>query len=170
MTTPKTYSSKAVANYFLERAKQEGISLTPMQLIKLVYFAHGWCLAIFDRPLIDEQVQAWQFGPVIPSLYHEFKIFGNQPVTEEATKIELLAGKRLRFTAPNIPQDDSETRALLGKVWQVYSKLSALKLSRLTHQPNSPWHAVYNQHPGVKGLTIPDEDLKVYFKNLADTP
>jgi len=45
-----------------------------MKLQKLVYYAHGWHLALNNEPLIDEQVECWQYGPVISSLFHEFKI------------------------------------------------------------------------------------------------
>ena len=79
------YEAKAIANYFLEKAKAEGNSLTPMQVQKLVYFAHGWYLGLFGEPLIKESVQAWSYGPVIPSLYQEFKRFGNQGIDELAT-------------------------------------------------------------------------------------
>ena len=57
------YSAKAVANYFLARAKESGETLSPMKLQKLIYFAHGWHLAVFDAPLLDEEVQAWDYGP-----------------------------------------------------------------------------------------------------------
>ena len=167
MTIPKTYSAKAVANYFLEKGKPEGVALTPMQLIKLVYFAHGWSLAIFDRPLIDERVQAWRFGPVIPSLYHEFKIFGNQPITEEATEFTFRPGETFRYIVPNLPQEDTGRLALLDKVWEVYSKLPALKLSQLTHEAGSPWHKAYIENPGIRGGTINDDALKDYFNHLA---
>ena len=69
-------SAKAIANYFLDKS----IDLTPMKIIKLVYIAHGWHLAITDKPLIEDYVQAWEFGPVIPDLYHEFKKYGNTPI------------------------------------------------------------------------------------------
>lgn len=67
------YSAKAVANEFLHLAKDEGRSVTPMQLLKLVYFAYGWYWAFADDRLLDERVQAWKYGPVVPSVYHEFE-------------------------------------------------------------------------------------------------
>ena len=81
-------SSKAVANYFLDIAERDGKTLNPMKLQKLVYIAHGWHLAIRRRPLIRESVEAWKYGPVIADLYHEFKKFGNMPITERATEIK----------------------------------------------------------------------------------
>ena len=47
-----------------------------MKVQKLVYFAHGWHLGITKKPLINEQVEAWPYGAVIPSLYDYLKQWG----------------------------------------------------------------------------------------------
>src|ERR1700676_3931940 len=85
----KTHSALAVANWFLARAAADGKSLDPMKLQKLIYFAHGWSLALTDIPLIEEHPEAWDYGPVIPSVYHEFKLFGRKPITERAKRFEI---------------------------------------------------------------------------------
>jgi len=61
--TMQTQPTLAVANYLIGKAQSEGRSITPMQLIKLVYIAHGWTLGLYDQPLIGEQVEAWTYGP-----------------------------------------------------------------------------------------------------------
>lgn len=50
-----------------------------LKLIKLVYLAYGWSIAL-DYRLFDEPIVAWKHGPVIRSLYHEFKHFGAAPI------------------------------------------------------------------------------------------
>ena len=55
------YNAIAVANYFIDKAKADGVPLTHMKLQKLIYFAHGWHLALYGEPLIDEEIQAWEF-------------------------------------------------------------------------------------------------------------
>ncbi|WP_369210846.1 Panacea domain-containing protein [Xylella fastidiosa] len=67
------YSPATIANYFLQRASKEGRALTPMQVLKLVYIAHGWHLGFRKEPLIDESVEAWRHGPAIRSLYNKIK-------------------------------------------------------------------------------------------------
>jgi len=57
-----------------------------MQLIKLVYIAHGWTLGLYNQPLIGKQVEAWTYGPVIPSVYHDFKHYGRDPITQQKAK------------------------------------------------------------------------------------
>ena len=74
------FSAAAVANEFLRLARRDEQTITPLKMQKLVYFAHGWHLALFGTPLIEEPVQAWQFGPVISSLYQEFKKFGSRAI------------------------------------------------------------------------------------------
>lgn len=86
--------SLASAQYLLEQCKQHGDgALTPMQLIKLVYVAHGLMLGAFGRPLLDEPVEAWQYGPVVPSVYHALKSFRSSPVQSVPN-------------APSVPFDD----------------------------------------------------------------
>ena len=73
------YKPKDIADYFLLKGADDA-NMTPMKLIKLVYIAHGWSLGLYNKTLINEQPQAWKFGPVIPSLYDEFKEFGNKKI------------------------------------------------------------------------------------------
>ena len=71
-----TTSARAVANELIELAKQEGRAFTPLQLLKLVYIAHGWMLGLRQKPLIRDRIEAWKYGPVIPALYHDLKRYG----------------------------------------------------------------------------------------------
>ena len=64
------FPTVAVANAILTAARAQGILLTPLQLAKLVYIAHGWWLAHSGQPLSPDEVQAWKYGPLIPALYH----------------------------------------------------------------------------------------------------
>lgn len=163
------YEAKAVANYFLDLAQGSSKTLNPMKIQKLVYFSHGWHLSVNDSPLIDEPVQAWTYGPVIPSLYHEFKRYGSGPITTPATSVEMIGDRTFKwhFVTPSV--GDEETMDLLAMVWESYGNLSAVQLSNLTHQPDSPWHKVYSENPGQKGLVIPDGLIKAYFDSTLST-
>ena len=70
----------AVANWLLKKSWDENKPITQMKIQKLLYFAHGWHLALLDKPMMDEVVQAWKFGPVFESVYHTFKYFGAAPI------------------------------------------------------------------------------------------
>jgi uncharacterized phage-associated protein len=169
------FSAKAVANFFLRKAKDEegAYSLSPMKIQKLVFFAHGWHLALSDdAPLINELVQAWPYGPVIPSLYHEFKHFGNSPITALATKLKwgdnVKKTGKVREYNPTIPTEGNEQLIeLLDKVWSVYKKYSAVQLSNMTHAPGAPWSTVSEKYPnGIpKGAVIDNKIISAYFKS-----
>jgi uncharacterized phage-associated protein len=61
------YPIEAIANSILDECEKRGIRLTPMKLQKLLYLAHGYYVAITGQPLIDEDFEAWKYGPVAPS-------------------------------------------------------------------------------------------------------
>ncbi|NJC50290.1 UNVERIFIED_ORG: putative phage-associated protein [Xanthomonas campestris] len=135
-----SYSPALIANYFLSKAKAESRAVTPMQLLKLVYIAHGYFLGYFKKPLLNEEVQAWKYGPVIYSLYNELKHYGNRAVAE------------LVPTGPfpwnREKEVDPAVASLLDRVWQVYAKYSGVELSTLTHQPGTPWDIEWNHKGG----------------------
>ncbi|MDQ6665177.1 MAG: DUF4065 domain-containing protein, partial [Acidobacteriota bacterium] len=91
------YDALAVANYFLDCARKDGRELDPMGIQKLVFFAHGWHLALVGSPLIEQRVEAWEYGPVIPDIYHAFKEFGAGAIKSHAQKAVMLPGTGGRF-------------------------------------------------------------------------
>jgi uncharacterized phage-associated protein len=162
------YSAKAVANEFLNLAKAEGKEITPMQMQKLVFFAYGWYLAITGERLLDERVEAWQWGPVIPSLYSEFKRFGSSPIKEPARHVEFTSGRvglvPDRLESEN-PTKDMAARAIIRRVWEVYGRYSASQLSNMTHAPDSPWSKTPEKE--IRGTDISDSLIREYFLALA---
>ncbi len=162
------YSAKAIANKFIEIAKAKGSTITPMKLQKLVYFAHGWYLSLTNaKPLIDEKIEAWRYGPVVPSLYHQFKSLGNRPIEEYATDFQIEP--EIRFITPNLPEDKN-LFAFMEKIWDVYGKFTAIQLSNLTHQSDTPWAKVWTNGDVPKGTGIDDSIIKEYFDKARGNP
>jgi uncharacterized phage-associated protein len=155
------YSAEAVANFFIGKGLEEGRPITPMQLQKLIYFAHGWHLAVYGSPLINEKVEAWPYGPVVPSIYHAVKRNG-------AARIEsLITTLNRQGTAIETPMvSGPRTLALLERIWDVYGHYSAVQLSRMSHDPKGPWHKTWNDEAKrgeIRGVDIPDAEMKRYF-------
>ena len=151
-----------VANQFIANAARDGETLTHMKIQKLVYYAHGYYLAIFDEPLIEEAVEAWQYGPVIRSLYRVLKGYGHAPIRKF---VEPRAWRRAALVSVPFGKEGENERAVISKVWEAYKGLSGLQLSALTHAPQTPWALVRDQKgPIYQG--IDNRILKDYFKGL----
>ena len=153
------YGAKAIANFFLE--KDPG--LTQMKLHKLLYYAHGWHLGFRKQPLLDEMVEAWEYGPVVPSIYHEFKDVGATGINRLATAFD--PHSMAYDFIPTVNPADRTTLALLERVWEVYKKFSAPQLSRMTHAENSPWKQTRKKNPGLKGVDIPNNLIQMHFED-----
>lgn len=168
------FKAAQVANYFLELAEKGGRQLTPMKLQKLVFFAHGWHLALAGQPLVNESVEAWQWGPVIPSLWGELKEFGNQPITRRITTVRILDRKPLKWKIieDSLEQSGEEKAAvenakeLIERVWEAYGDISAVQLSNMTHEDGTPWHTVWMPMAAkpIKRKDIPNELIAEYFR------
>lgn len=160
------YSSKAVANEFIELEKADGRGdLSPMKLQKLVYFAHAWNLVFYESPLIREEIQAWRFGPVVPEVYHEFKNYGNAPVSRFATELS-FDNKNLSFFEPRVDKADTKTHELIREIWRVYGVFSPVQLSNLTHADGSPWRVIAEKYGTElpRNIDIPNDLIKERFK------
>jgi uncharacterized phage-associated protein len=119
------YDARQIANWFVERARRDSRTFSIMQLLKLVYIAHGWHLEMRNAPLITNKIEAWKFGPVIPDVYHAFRSQG----------VDISTSTRLPDSPEILPQDVH----LLEQIYGSYGSLPAMTLSDMTHEQNGPW-------------------------------
>lgn len=132
--TAKSVTCFNVAGYFLSMVDEElGDLVSNLKLQKLVYYAQGFHLAVFKKPLFDEQIEAWTHGPVVPTLYHVLKKYDSGPIPR-ATDFDLII----------FPED---VRKLLDDVYNAYGQYDAWRLRNLTHD-EPPWCDAYKRGPG----------------------
>ena len=139
-----------VAKYFLMLAasgeEDAGEAITHLKLQKLLYYAQGFFLAIFDKVLFTDSIQAWKQGPVVPSIWHSYKQMGaaSIPAAED-------------FEPRKVLSDDEQE--LLNEVWNAYGQFSAWKLRNMTHE-EPPWLKAYQAD---RNAVISEESLRAYF-------
>ena len=164
------YSAKAVANYFLDKGDDEDIAITPMKILKLVYIAHGWHLAYTDKPLIHDRIEAWEYGPVIPELYHEFKHYGHNPIK---TYVYEQVPPCVTEETQTGSDDSFESNAFatieqfLDAVWNTYKKYDAIYLSGLTHLPGTPWDIAKRTFPSTNAI-INDQIIRAHYRKKVE--
>ena len=162
------FDPRAVANGLLELARVRQIIVTPMKLQKLIYFAHGWHLALTNRPLLDCPVEAWQYGPVLPNVYRAFERFGAQPITELARRFTIDGWKPglEPYTMSATDPDTAYSVRILRRVLEQYGGYSAIQLSMMTHADGTPWAQVWNENRDERYVPIPDDEIEAWFKSV----
>lgn len=159
------FSAKAVANEFLRLAYADGRRISPLKMQKLVYLAHGWYLAVTGRPLLNEPIQAWKYGPVIPSIYKEFKENGSDVITFPASVYRNGQFAPAKMDEEGSLEDVATARQVVERVWQQYKSFSASDLTTLTHEEGSPWDQTPNKDE--LGTVISDALIRDYFVRQA---
>lgn len=155
----------SVANYFIDLAQNDGKQIQLLKLMKLVYIAYGFGLAVLDRSIIDyrfDTVQAWKLGPVIPSVYHSFKMFGRNPITEKTT---MIVGDDYNFNVVTPVLEDDDAKRTCDYVWGRYGDCDGNTLVRILHGKGTPWAQVYEEG---KNNTIPELYTRLYYKELVE--
>lgn len=126
----------------------EKYSLTNLKLQKLLYFSHAFFSVANDQNegLIDENFQAWRYGPVIPEVYYRFNSFGQSDITLDSD---------LEFNELTQVQRD-----VISNVWVSLRDTDAFDLVEISHAPNSPWARVFAEG---RNNVINQEDIILYF-------
>jgi len=116
----KCYNAQDIGNYFLWKA-QEGNQelLSNMKLQKLLYYAQGLYLVLNNTPLFEEKIEAWTYGPVVPTLYHRYKELGANGIPADP-----------QFDPSLI---DQETKDFLDEIYDVFGQFSAIRLMEIAH-------------------------------------
>ena len=134
------YNALNIAKYFIKLASpEEEDFITNLKLQKLLYYAQGFHLALYAKPLFNEQIKAWQHGPVVTEIYSNYKKYRTN-ILPQPDDFEM-------------EQYDLETRELLDEIYEVYGQYTAPTLMRFTHK-EPPWTGtVINEeitHPLMK--------------------
>ncbi|PWW01168.1 putative phage-associated protein [Paenibacillus cellulosilyticus] len=121
-----------VANYFRWRTDYDaGDYMTNLKLQKLCYYAQAWHLVFTCSPMFNNDLEAWDHGPVNRVLYKHYRSQSGRswdPI-EPDEEIENFS------PAGVFSLSELET---LQEVWDSYGDLSAKRLEDLTHQ-EAPW-------------------------------
>jgi len=143
LTTSPTTNVFDVATWFLQKQP-----MTHKKLQKLCYYAQAWHLALLNRPLFGEEIQAWIHGPVIPKLYAKYADYGWEEISVKNENIN-----------PSFPQNTIE---VLNAVWNTYHNLDGEQLEALTHS-EKPWQEARN---GIAPLE-PSENV-ISYQSMRD--
>jgi uncharacterized phage-associated protein len=142
------YDVLKIAKKIIHRANSDndyGDVITNLKLQKLLYYLQGYHLAMFNRPIFKDDIEAWMYGPVVPCVYDEFNSFGSSAI---------ILGSDEKII--ELKKDEEE---LFNEVYDIYSQFSAIKLMKMTHN-ETPWK---NTTVG-KGNIISKKDMEKYFK------
>ena len=132
-----------IAKYFLSLSDEDaGDLISNLKLQKLLYYAQGFYLAIYDMPLFSEPIEAWEHGPVVPKVYHEYKSYGREAIPEPDDI--------------NMKIYPDEVQELLDDVYSTFGQFSAWKLRNMTHE-EPPWNNT------KQGDIMTNSCLKEYF-------
>lgn len=156
------HDARRVANHFLDRARERGVEITVMTLLKVLYFAHGWHLAEKNKPLVAQPFEAWTYGPVNRVVYDQLKGLGRKPVRQRLQTFDVISCGYV--DAPT--GFDAETTRFLNNIFDYYGRFDAFRLSDLTHEPGSPWDAIWKaaEERAVPGMEIPDKLIADWFR------
>lgn len=138
--------AKQVAQWFLNKNNfmqnlTDTENITNMKLQKLLYYAQGYHLAIYNKPLFGEKILAWEHGPVIKEVYDEYKKFGGDGIEFDGSIVDF---------SPQVEE-------FLEKIYGYFGQYSAWKLRNMTHS-ESPWQDT------VQNKEIKKELMKEFFK------
>lgn len=152
------YSAKALANTILDWADRRGVGVTPLKIQKLLYFMHADYLVKTGHPLVKEIFEAWSYGPVIPSVYEQFKSFSRQKITSRAS----IFDPRTRQTiSPQLVLAEAVEREL-EEIFVIYIDVDAGLLSGISHRVDGPWDQALKRFADHQNInrSIPNELIK----------
>ena len=135
-----------VAHYFLlmQEDLQTQDRITNLIMQKLCYYAQGFALVNLNRPLFFEDIEHWKHGPVVPSLWRQYRAAGSRPIPVPPQPLDPYL-----FTP--------EIRNVLDQVNLLYGSLSAIELRNQTHR-EPPWIDTPD------GAAITHLKLRAYFE------
>ena len=136
-----------LANNLLNRSFEQKIPITNMKLLKLLYFVYKKYLQDFSKSLFADRFETWDYGPVMPNIYQEFKKYGSSPIQDY-----FLDTSGNAFGIEETPP----IKDTIDYVWAKYIGKTGVELSEITHREGSAWRKAWDEHRAF----LSDEDIR----------
>lgn len=142
-----TYSAIEIAKYIISYCIKNNMPISNLKLQKILYFVQAEFLVTKNKPCFYEDIEAWDFGPVIPVVYHKYEIFGsaNFPYNIDCTINTIIANKDIE---------------LINEIIDITAPYSSPQLVSVT-QKQSPWLQAY--YTLTHNHIISNESIKEFF-------
>lgn len=134
------------------RLNETDEELTQMKAMKLLYYIQGVSLVYLKKPMFNEEIVAWQYGPVVKEVHDKYA--GQKGIVGEITDQDIHDYQEL---SANEAVND-----VLNSVWDQYGDLSAIQLMKKTHN-EMPWKKTDLNE------VITHQKLIDYFKTIVET-
>lgn len=139
------YRALDVAEFIVKRCNEKKRNISNLKLQKILYFVQAEFLVNEHGPCFDENIEAWDFGPVVPEVYRHYRIYGSTSI-------------------PYIPDDyvfpfSKDDRLLIDEIVDACAIYSASALVEITHRQD-PWKKAYRSSYRA---VISNESIKQYF-------
>ena len=122
-----------IAEYIINKCTVESYPISNLQLQKIMYYVQSDSLRDSESGLIEENFEAWQFGPVIPVVYYKYCGFG-------AMKIRISCEKELNISRDNLNR--------MNKIIEEKRILNPWELVEDTHKQDKAWYEIYKDGAG----------------------
>lgn len=139
------YNALDIAAYIVEHENTCGRVVSNLRLQKQLYFVQASFYQRYGEPCFKDQIEAWDFGPVVPTVYKVYKYFGSFHIPYAAKSSSMIIQER--------------DQAYIGSLLDSLSKFSTSTLVDISHA-QKPWQLAYT---GGHGRVISSESMYRYF-------
>jgi uncharacterized phage-associated protein len=112
--------------------------------------------------LVSGCFEAWQYGPVHPTVYKAFQDAGDKPIRLRANRVDVLTGAKSAVPPPT----SAAIRDVCLRIMAQYGRMTAGRLVDISHAKEAPWHYVVNRARTslALGLRIQDNVIVERFR------
>lgn len=138
------YSALEVAKYVIDHEHSNGREITNLRLQKLLYFVQAKVLVKKGYPCFDDEMEAWDFGPVVPAVYYAYKVFGSMDIISD----------------DSYPVLNKQVSSCIDSILDYCKDFPTFQLVEITHK-QAPW--ITARRMGQKSV-ISKNSIMEYFK------
>lgn len=155
------YDVLDVCRYVINYSNKCDYGISNLKLQKILYFIQAYFLTEKNKKCFNEKIEAWDFGPVVPVAYHEYKQYGSCDIPSVESYFlfddnNAWNSKMVEFSDDIIADDD---KGLINNVVDKFSDYTATDLVSLTHR-QAPW---INNYAPYQNNEIKTDEIREYF-------